>query len=102
MGAQDSFLAYDTDGIIVVQTSDLKYVGLHEMRISASLVDYPSVTTSLVTTLPLEFNPCPIGIEQWSLSDVSVAPLEPAAQLFSQPEFTYKVAADCGFTWKSF
>ena len=46
--------------------------GSHEIRISASLVNYPTIVTSVETVLPLEYIPCELTIDDWFMSDVYV------------------------------
>ena len=83
---------FQANGQFTVHTSDLTLVGFHELWISASLVEHPSVTTLLVTIVPFEIGQCLVDIAQWSIGNVIVPALLPATLNYDEPLFTYQSA----------
>lgn len=67
-----SLIYFDTDGTFKTHEDDLSRIGNHELRISASLVSYPAIVTTVETVLPLEYVTCDLTIYEWALSDVVV------------------------------
>ena len=58
--------------MVTVNTDDLTVLGAHELHLSASLEIYPSVVTASPVIFPIDFETCPVEIEPWVISDVTV------------------------------
>ena len=63
---------FATDGTFETFEDDITLIGSHEIHLSASLVSYPTIVTSVVTILPLEYVPCQLTIDEWVVNDVYV------------------------------
>ena len=53
MNKTDSIVTFYANGIFTIQSNDFEMVGNHELRIKASLVEYPSIETIIEIILPL-------------------------------------------------
>lgn len=80
---------FNNDGTFKVQTSDIGLLGSYEIKVSASLVNYPTVTTITKTTIPINFKLCDLNVNTWSLPKVNVPYATNLTHKYEEPTFQY-------------
>lgn len=84
-----------------VETSDLAMIGVHELRVKASLAQHPGTETAQVI-LPIEFIKCNVQVSPWKVANVFVPSTEDVTVIVIEPVFRYTGQVDCAYFWSAF
>ena len=70
LNQSEGVIIFNLDGTLTVFTDDNSLLGAHELHVSAYLTVYPTLSTTVLMVVPIEFEACHLNVEEWVLSDV--------------------------------